>query len=1008
MASAIRETPRRMRDGRFSTSSFWSVILFSLLLVSRPNLGLAEPSRPPLTLKVCGKNIPLSATTLDLRESPCTSSDLGNLFKFKSARVLDLTRTQFTDRDLAVLTKMASLEELSLRDTQITNISLRHLSGLEKLRILDLRANEDLTGASLARLAGLRNLKRLLLSRGQLTDIGIANASKLPHLNSIETSSQLGCNGKKGCFDLRGGKVTERGIVHIAKLDVEHLLLESAAITDRTLILASRFKALQSINCHNVAIGGRFLTPGCINLSWAKALTKAGLRHLEKMHVKQLFLTPDSTDFPLLPTVTKLRGIDTLGCKRCVLMPDETSGNCNDEEDPCERWEVYPSCIHLEGSEVSKQDLPLLAKLSPTHLELTPAFIDGEVLRVVTGLKGLRSLNCVGTGAHCFNLEGAKVESADLLLFGAVKTLASLTLPEEVEVTPDVAQLLVSLPALDQVLGPQSCGITGKIPCKGPNTFDLRCVKVGDDAVARLAKSKNLRSLCLKGKTITDASAASLKRLRSLDALDVGDTSITTTGFRNLLFLPSLKALEVPPAAITDDVIPILRKHPVLRRLNVRRSECMEDCSMQMFHFCLMPGCGAPPEAKCVEKTRSFCIRGCADSPSTLWLGLDNTALGAQGVGELASIPKRLKVVYHRLSDQKLARLSSLANLGSLNCLDRGCVHVGDWSNDYGAKSKAITTSGVEAIARLPYIKTLILPESLITDRTMAKIAAIKGLQAINSEPGFSDQYGFNLEKAEGLTANAVESVAKIRHLKNLSLSPELITDEVLERLTKFPNLSALNCGVFNERGVPPSGCFDLQKTKVTEKGLRSLARLGNRLKRLSVDARIISDETLGFLGGLPGLDSLNCGFSALVPNHESPEVCVDLVKTRVTTKGLGALRGFKRTRRFSLPPELITDDTLPLLQSLSGIDSLNCLAAAFSPMDPYGMSSMFMPSCFNLWETSVTENGLRRLKSLKLKNIVAPEAIANERLQKLFPDTEITIQEPGYAPYDYFGEPEF
>lgn len=512
--------------------------------------------------------------------------------------------------------------------------------------------------------------------------------------------------------------------------------------------------------------------------------------------------------------------------------------------------------------------------------------------------------------------------------------------------------------------------------------------------MALLASVKNVRQLCLSGQTITDASTAHLAAIADLRELDVQGTAITDKGVRTLLGRAELESLEVPPSAITESVVPFVAKHPSLRRLNSDQEQCLSTCNMEAAYSCRIGGCGANYDERCVQLAKVYCSNGCADDPEGLRIGLDGTPLVPTGLRRLAAIPKRLRLWVDQPDDAVLEALSTLASLDSLNCLTRGCVILEGTSFAREVRAGKLSPAAFGHLAKLKQIRTLQVPPALITDDAVEALATMPNLRALNLEVDFRPQDGFYLRDAKALTRRGVEHLTKVGRLTSLTLPLALVDDEVLSVVSDFRHLRVLNCDPERHSGTPTPGCIDLTETKVTAKGLSALKKLGRRMHSIRLDKALVTDSTLAFLASLDALDSVNCEADVPTVSPSKADTCVDLTGTEVTEKGLSALRGFRSTLNFTVPPELISDRTLAELTTRVKIDSLNCNSLGHDPLDPYRMPTWMVPACFELAGTAVTEAGIARLKRLRPLTVILPDAVDRARAEKLLPGTKVYIED--------------
>lgn len=98
---------------------------------------------------------------------------------------LKLGDTQISDATLAQVAKLKNLQKLHLERTNVTDAGLRNLNGLANLEYLNLYGT-SITDAGLTQLTGLKNLKTVYLWQTKTTEAGIAALKKaMPNLEVI-------------------------------------------------------------------------------------------------------------------------------------------------------------------------------------------------------------------------------------------------------------------------------------------------------------------------------------------------------------------------------------------------------------------------------------------------------------------------------------------------------------------------------------------------------------------------------------------------------------------------------------------------------------------------------------------------------------------------------------------------------------------------------------------------------------------------------------------------------
>ena len=98
---------------------------------------------------------------------------------------LKLGDTQVSDATLAQVAKLKNLQKLHLEQTKVTDAGLKNLKGLANLEYLNLYGT-PITDAGLTELAGLKNLKTVYLWQTKVTQQGLDNLKKaMPKLDVI-------------------------------------------------------------------------------------------------------------------------------------------------------------------------------------------------------------------------------------------------------------------------------------------------------------------------------------------------------------------------------------------------------------------------------------------------------------------------------------------------------------------------------------------------------------------------------------------------------------------------------------------------------------------------------------------------------------------------------------------------------------------------------------------------------------------------------------------------------
>jgi hypothetical protein len=84
-----------------------------------------------------------------------------------------------------------------------------------------------------------------------------------------------------------------------------------------------------------------------------------------------------------------------------------------------------------------------------------------------------------------------------------------------------------------------------------------------------LARLRALKTLCIRGKTVTDAVCTELAKLESVANLNVGEATLTETGLTALARLPRLNKLALSQPPITDAALKALKKFRALKEIDL-------------------------------------------------------------------------------------------------------------------------------------------------------------------------------------------------------------------------------------------------------------------------------------------------------------------------------------------------------------------------------------------------------------------------------------------------------
>lgn len=178
------------------------------------------------------------------------------------------------DADLAPLARMHSLRSLELELPDVTDSGLVQIRPLTQLTDLMLRCH--ISDAGLKELSPLTNLRSLAIYDSAITDVGLAELPKHPHLEYVGVENAKGVLGP--------------GIIHLAKLPrLRGLNLSGTTIRDDCLAQLPIIPALERIDLNQCSVGDAGVThiARCKNVNYlglnGTKITDRGVVELTKM-----------------------------------------------------------------------------------------------------------------------------------------------------------------------------------------------------------------------------------------------------------------------------------------------------------------------------------------------------------------------------------------------------------------------------------------------------------------------------------------------------------------------------------------------------------------------------------------------------------------------------------------------------------------------------------------------------------------------------------------------------
>jgi hypothetical protein len=174
------------------------------------------------------------------------------------------------------------------------------------------------------------------------------------------------------------------------------------------------------------------------------------------------------------------------------------------------------------------------------------------------------------------------------------------------------------------------------------------------------------------------------------------------------------------------------------------------------------------------------------------------------------------------------------------------------------------TDDSLALLRWLPDVKQLVLRSCLVSHVGLRNVAALSQLE------------GLALHDATAINDEAIQTIAGLKHLKQLALGRTAITDASLATIAKFPKIQAIT----------------LSDTAVTDAGVKALEN-NQTVDCLELSGTEISDRSASIIGSMPHLRMLG------------------LNETQLTDDGLSALHGLREMRHLSLRGTQVSPDAV-------------------------------------------------------------------------------------------------
>jgi internalin A len=351
-----------------------------------------------------------SLTLWGTDDPPLTDASLASIGKLTRLEELYFIRiaTTFTSAGVARLKGLKNLKKVELGPSGLDEAGMRHLAALPNL--VAVNGNVPLTGTTAKTIGSLRNLQSL--------DIGLENRTApgaVPSLFALTSLEELRFVGARV-----GASLSDENLAGLESLShLKSLLIGSQDVTDRSMMSIGKLERLESLDL------------------WAN-VTRRGLNQLSGLtHLRTLAVSPlpdpsgGVDEVPLkLSALTDLRTL----CLHNLSLHDEDLASLADMRHL--EWLVLDGSFTEDGLRYLG-DLPELKLLDVTGVTCS----NGEGLARLGGLKKLEDLTLRG-----------RITDAALAQLAVLPSLWSLRIVTDESIRPEtVAHLKQTLPVIEYI-----------------------------------------------------------------------------------------------------------------------------------------------------------------------------------------------------------------------------------------------------------------------------------------------------------------------------------------------------------------------------------------------------------------------------------------------------------------------------------------------------------------------------------------------------------------------------
>jgi internalin A len=419
----------------------------------------------------------------------------------------------------------------------------------------------------------------------------------------------------------------------------------------------------------------------------------------------------------------------------------------------------------LDGERANLKDAQLLelATFSQlTHLDLSGEPFDDIYHTSPVTDAGLSHLQSLQRLEH-LDLEGTQVTDAGLKQIATLSNLRSLSL--------------------------NASKVTGKTIGELAKLRRLTSLNVGSSNVkdiAEIDRLEGLEELNVGDTDVTDRDLAVIARLSQLRSLDLSSESyagkrsrITDSGMSSLSSLKHLQYLNLSHARISDAGLSCLREMKDLRTLNLYHASRITDAAfvhleglhhLELLQLEATGVAGAElSRLKEMKNLRRLSLRRVsAEGLRTLPPLPALEIFEASCHGSDPSLPNinassnLARFRFHPISDGILEQLNGLTKLENIEC------------------GKEVTDRGLQAIGRIPGVRSVYLSESKITGDGLRSLEPLSKLERLTL-------YRTNVSNAD------LTPLSSLRSLRELTIWERTVSDEGLWHLSKMTRLKTID-----------------------------------------------------------------------------------------------------------------------------------------------------------------------------------------------------------------------